>query len=184
MPAFRQSTITKAQELWASRPVFIDTETTGLHNTAEIIEVCVVDHDASVLFESLVRPRRPIPPDVVRIHGITNEMVQDASPWLQVWPELEPFLRERSIGIYNAEFDLRMFQQSHFANGLPWRPPPMRIFDIMKLYSDYIGAYKWPKLDEARLQCRIPIPNSHRARDDARLAREVFLYMLQGGPAK
>jgi len=178
MPTFRQSTILKAHELWLTQPVFIDTETTGLSNTAEIIEICIVDHDNSLLFESLIRPRRPIPADVTRIHGITNEMVRDAPTWLQIWTEVESVLRSRSVGIYNAEFDLRMFQQSHLANGLPLHLPPSRIFCIMKLFSDFSGAFKWLKLEEARAQCLIPIPNSHRARDDAMLARAVFLHMI------
>jgi DNA polymerase-3 subunit epsilon len=178
MPTFRQSTILKAQELWFTQPVFIDTETTGLSTNAEIVEICIIDHDSSLLFESLIRPRRLIPADVIRVHGITNEMVHDAPTWLQVWPEVEAVLRSRSVGIYNAEFDLRMFQQSHLANGLPLRLPPSRIFCIMKLFSDYSGAFKWLKLEEARAQCHIPIPNSHRARDDAMLAREVFLHIV------
>jgi DNA polymerase-3 subunit epsilon len=180
-PSFRQTAVLKANELWATFPVFLDTETTGLHNRAEIIEVCVLEHDGGVLFESLVRPHRSIPPDAVQIHNITDELVRESPTWLQVWPQLEAVLKNRVVGIYNAEFDLRMLQQTHQVYGLPWRIPMSRVFCIMKLYSDFSGFLKWQSLEAAGRQSRIPLPNSHRARDDTLLARELFLYIKSGG---
>lgn len=179
MPSsFRQSVIQRAREIWNARPIFMDTETTGLHNRAEIVEICLIDHAGEVLLDTLVRPRRPIPPDTMRIHGITNEMVAQAPTWLQVWPQVEALLRERYIGMYNAEFDLRMLQQSHQANGLPFGArPAWQVFDIMKMYTDFSGAWKWQKLEDAGRQCGIPLPNSHRAKDDTLLTRALFEYM-------
>ena len=179
MPAFRQATIQKAQELSLEGPLFLDTETTGLHNTAEIIEICIIGPDGQALLDSLVRPRRSIPPNVVRVHGITDEMVRGAPTWLHLWPRLEAILRGGLMGAYNAEFDLRMFQQSHQLNGMPWRMPPLRVFDVMKLYMDFSGAPGSLKLEEVGRQCGITLPNSHRARDDALLALEVFLYIAR-----
>ena len=176
--AYRQEMIQKARQIWAARPVFLDTETTGIQNTAEIIEVGVVDTDGSTLFQSLVRPRRPVPPDATRIHGLTNAMLADAPTWLQIWPQLEALLRNRQVGAYNAEFDLRMLQQTHLANGMRWNSPSIRFFCIMKMYADYAGMHKWARLEEAGQQLRIPLPNSHRAIDDTLLAREVFLRIV------
>jgi DNA polymerase-3 subunit epsilon len=175
---YRQSTILKMQEIWASQPVFLDTETTGLYNAAEVIEIAIVDQDGSLLLETLVRPRRPVPMDAVRVHGITDEMLLTAPTWLNVWPRVEAVLSNRSVGVYNAEFDLRMMQQTHQSSGMPWRPPAFRLFDIMQLYADFSGAYRWLKLEDVGRQCGIALPNSHRARDDSMLAREVFMYMI------
>jgi len=170
----RQNIIVKAREIWGAQPVFLDTETTGLHNSAEIIEISIIDSDGSVLFESLVKPRRSIPLDAVLIHGITNADVQDAPAWLQIWPQVESILQNRLVGVYNAEFDLRMMQQSHRSSGLPWRSSPIKFFCIMRLYADYGGYMKWQSLEDAGRQLGIPLPNSHRARADSLLAREVF----------
>ena len=181
MPAFRQNAIERARQLWDAGPVFLDTETTGLQSTAEIIEICILDREGAVVVECLIRPRKPVPLDVTRVHGISDEMVRSAPTWLHVWPQVEAALRGRPVGIYNAEFDLRMFQQTHQANGLPWRPPQMQVFDIMKLYSDFTGALKWQKLEEAGRQCGIPLRNTHRAKDDTLLAIEIFKFIAADG---
>ena len=175
---FRQAAVERARQLWTTQPVFLDTETTGLSSTAEIVEISIIDHDGSALLDTLVRPRSPIPPDAVRVHGITDAMVRQAPTWMHVWPQVESILQGRSVGIYNAEFDLRMMQQSHKQIGMPWRTPSSRFFCIMKLYSDYSGALKWQRLDMAGRQCRLSLPNTHRARDDTLLARAVFQCML------
>ena len=179
--SFRQSAVQTALRIWETGPVFLDTETTGLHSNAEIIEITVIDSTGEVLLDRLIKPRRPIPVDVVRIHGIHEEMVRDAPGWMQVWPQVEAVLRGRSVGIYNADFDLRLMQQSHRLNGMLWRPPESSVFCIMKLYTDFSGAWSWQKLEDAGRQCRIPLPNTHRAKDDALLARAIFQYRAEGG---
>jgi DNA polymerase III epsilon subunit-like protein len=160
-----------------ARPVFLDTETTGLNDLAEIVEISILDDDGLVLLDTLVRPRRPIPSDAIRIHGIRNEMVEDAPSWLQVWPEVEAILQGRPVGIYNADFDLRMLKQSHRWNGLAWRPPEMQPFCIMRLYSDFRGTSRFQTLEDAGRQLGIPLPNAHRARADTELARAILLRM-------
>lgn len=178
---FRQIAVREARQLWEVQPVFLDTETTGLHRQAEIVEICIVDYDGSILLDTLVKPHGPIPFEAFSVHGITDHMVKDANPWNKIWPEVEEILTNRYVGIYNAEFDLKMIRQSHRLHGMPWRPPASRFFCVMNLYSDFCGSRKWQKLDAAGRQCRIPLPNSHRARDDALLTRAIFVHMVNGG---
>jgi DNA polymerase-3 subunit epsilon len=108
-------------------------------------------------------------------------MVGDAKSWLNVWPAVEEILTNRYVGIYNAEFDLKMIMQSHRLNGMPWRAPTSEFFCVMDLYSDFYGSKKWQRLEAAGRQCGISLPNSHRARDDALLTRSIFIYMVNGG---
>lgn len=178
---FRQSAIEKAQSLWKTQPVFLDTETTGLGGNAEIIEISIVDHDGGVLLDTLVRPGRSIPLEATRVHGISNEMVSNSRTWLHIWPKVEAIITERSVGIYNLEFDIRMMQQSHRHIGIPWRAPSSHFFCIMKLYADYYGAMRWQKLEAAGKQCGLQLSNSHRAKDDTLLARAVFQCIAESG---
>ena len=173
----RKNAIQKAREFLAVRPVFLDTETTGLDANAEIIEISLVTHDGQVLLDTLVKPTRFIPPDAIRIHGITDEMVREAPAWPDVWLSVETIIRGRYIGIYNVEFDLRMMRQSHRVNGMNWEFPQNRTVDIMKLYADYIGSNRWVTLDAAGRQCGIPLPNAHRAQADTLLLRAVAQYI-------
>jgi len=64
--------------------VVLDTETTGLERPAEICQIGMITCDGRTLLDTLVKPKRPIPPAATAIHGITNEMVQDSLPWPEI----------------------------------------------------------------------------------------------------
>jgi DNA polymerase-3 subunit epsilon len=179
-PANRKRVVAAARQVLLQSPVYLDTETTGLDRRDEIIEISIIDDNDQVLFESLVKPTQPVPADVIQIHGITNEMVQGAPSWPAIWMKVRSLLFGRLIAIYNAEFDLRMMQQTHARHRLPWKDY-FKTFDIMKLYAEYQGewdmarrAYRYPSLERAGRQFHIPLQNSHRASDDTRLARAVL----------
>lgn len=176
----------QAQRILHSRPIYLDTETTGLGPEAEIVEIAVLDTDGSLLFESLVRSSSPIPPDATQIHGITTAMVAQAADWRGVWPEVAPILADRPIAIYNAEFDQRMMRQAHRRASLAWEVPSSQFTCLMELYAEFRGdwnpmkgSYRWHSLDVARRHCALPLTNNHRAGQDAQLARLLLEYMAQ-----
>ena len=93
----------------------LDTETTGLGSDAELCEMAVVDHRGNVVLNTLVKPLRSIPAAATAIHGIRDEEVASA-PSL---PEILEGAQGRFIlsgqtrlGIYNADYDLRLMRQS------------------------------------------------------------------------
>ncbi|MBX3050588.1 MAG: 3'-5' exonuclease [Caldilineaceae bacterium] len=180
MPTHRAAVIARARQILADRPIFLDTETTGLDPRAEIVEIALIDHDGGVLLDSLVKPTGPIPWDATRVHNISNEMVANAPTWTELWPQIQALLNGRRVGIYNAEFDLRMIAQSHASRKVADTAAGSNAFCIMKLYAEFFGErgsygdYKWQSLDKAARQCGIGLPNSHRAAADARLARAVL----------
>jgi DNA polymerase-3 subunit epsilon len=176
-----------AREIIALDPLFLDTETTGLKRTDEIIEISIIDRQARILFSSLVRPSGTIPPDAMAVHGISNDMVKVAQPWPLAWQKVRQILINRVICGYNIDFDIQMMQQSHNRYGLIWQEA-IRKIDVLKLYSQYRGEWdpihrsnRIYKLDEARVDLKIPIPNSHRSLDDAKLTRAV-LFAMAGMP--
>lgn len=183
----RRQVIQEAQIELRRQPLYLDTETTGLEGTDEIVEICLLDHDGTVLVESFVKPKRRIPPDVVRIHGITNEMVKGAPAWPEVWEQVAARLGGKHVIIYNADFDVRLMQQSHAKYGMPWNLPADPFCCAMKLYARFYGEwnyrygnYRWHSLEAAAQQCGIPLPPQvHRAREDAELARQVVQYMAK-----
>lgn len=174
------SAIELARKILAQQPVYLDTETTGLERDDEIVEISIVDHDGSLLFTSLVKPSRPIPPDAQRIHHISNTDVASAPAWPILWPKIRSFLYGRTIAAYNTSFDLRMMAQSHARYKLPWRES-LRSVDVLAVYSDYRGIYdpvrrsmKYFKLEEAGAYFKIPLLNEHRSEADALLTRAVL----------
>src|SRR5512139_3579682 len=111
-PIARKEAIQEAQRLLQASPIYLDTETTGIGPTAEVIEIGVVGSQGEVLYTSLVRPRGLIEPDAIRVHHITPEKVADAPGWTEIWPALRGVLADKLIGTYNSDFDLRLIKQS------------------------------------------------------------------------
>jgi len=92
----RELAIRRAREIIDAKPIYIDTETTGLGKDAEIIELAVVDDDGQVLLNQLFRPQLPIPPEATRLHKITNEMVAGKPLWGIYWPTIR-VSKQRSL---------------------------------------------------------------------------------------
>ncbi len=109
----RQAATREAYQELVRGPVYLDTETTGLSEQDEILEICILEADGSVRFESLVKPRGPIAAAAYGVHRITKRMVKDAPTWDHVAPQVQAALAGRRVAIYNAAFDLRLLRQSH-----------------------------------------------------------------------
>lgn len=153
--------------------VVLDTETTGLFG-AEICEISVIDLNGNVLFDSLVRPQNPIPSEAQKIHGITDEMVQDAPNWLEVWKNLYTILSDKLVLIYNADFDTRLLIESFEAHNVSLEPyeediRKLEIDCVMRTYAELIGSYRWVKLSTAA-----GYETKHRALDDCRATLDVI----------
>jgi len=69
--------------------VSLDIETTGLDGERDaILEIGIVKfkgEDVLDEWSSLINPRRPIPPKIVELTGITDEMAQTGA---DLWPAL------------------------------------------------------------------------------------------------
>jgi len=175
-PIAHPTVIQRAQAVLELQPIYLDTETTGTGQTDRIIQVGIVDTQGETLFQSLVNPGMPIPAESSAVNAITDEMVRDAPLWTMVWSDVEAILKGRVIGIYNAEFDIRLLRQTNKAYGLPMSIETNQAFCVMKLFSAFYGewnarnnGFKSQKLEFAGRFFAIPIPNSHNAIDDARL---------------
>ncbi len=136
----RQRAIQKARHILQQNPLYLDTETTGLGPTDEIIEIALMDDNEQILFQSFVRPSQSIPPSTTAIHGITNAMVQNAPPWPILWQQIRGIMQNRLIAIYNADFDIRMMRQSMTRYRQSWNET-ISTECIMRLYAAYRGEW-------------------------------------------
>ncbi|HET9016840.1 MAG TPA: 3'-5' exonuclease [Thermomicrobiaceae bacterium] len=178
------TTVRPAAADWAiattRRPdvAYLDTETTGLDGTAEIVDIAVVDNAGRVLLDTLVRPGRPIPADATRIHHITDQMVAAAPSWPEVYRALAGILRRYPcVVVYNAPFDARMILQSSRPHGLPDLPVEWQC--AMRRYAEFAseqspGDSRWQKLEVAATRLGVPpIGITHRALEDTHTCRAV-----------
>ncbi|HHO0113891.1 TPA: 3'-5' exonuclease, partial [Shigella flexneri] len=59
---------------WLSlAPLFLDTETTGLDNTAEALEIGLTDASGQVVFETRLKPTVAIGAQAAAVHGISEQ---------------------------------------------------------------------------------------------------------------
>jgi len=156
----------------------LDTETTGLHDYAEICQIAIVDHTGQVLLDQLVKPTLPIPDDVAAIHGITDDLVADQPTWRSVREHVARLIRGKTVVVYNAEFDLRMMVQSDYMHELPVLPYG-RLANFQCAMRAYANGGRWVRLSQACAAHGIPTHNAHSALGDClmtlALVRKVWL---------
>ncbi|MEN0651365.1 MULTISPECIES: 3'-5' exonuclease [Bacillati] len=117
--------------------IILDTETTGLYD-AEIVELGIIDKGGNILFESLFRTKQPIPEEVIKIHGITNEMVATAPSWADKWNEVKQILTNRKILIYNSAFDVSIIENTCSIWGID-NLPKLETECVMEAFRYYHG---------------------------------------------
>lgn len=99
--------------------VFLDTETTGLDDDAQVVEIAIVDDTGAVLFESLVRPTVPVEPGAQAVHGIGPEKLASAPAWPEIAGRVRAALDGKTVVIFNSDFDTRILAQTAAAHGDP-----------------------------------------------------------------
>ena len=180
----RLDAIRWAENVLAAKALVIDFETTGTSN-AEIIQVGIVDSSGTVLMDQLVKPRRPIPAASTAVHGITNEMVQDAPPFEDVALLFSAMVARRVAVAYNAAFEKKMISGVCSSYGIaPVRPG--RWDCAMEAYARFYGQwnsrrrnFRWQKLIDACRQQQITIANVHRAVGDAQMTLALVRHMSE-----
>lgn len=150
----KNSAIKWAKEVLAdfTNWVILDTETTGLYD-AEIVQIGIIDLEEKVVLDSLVKPTIPIPPDATNIHGISNEMVELAPTFPQIYSRLVETLKDKKVLIYNADFDLGILAYCRKLHQLKPLGLRKRSDCLMEWYAqfcgdwnDYYESYTWQTL--------------------------------------
>ena len=170
--------------------LIFDTETTGLDENAEIIEISVIDSLGTVLLDSLIKPSKPIPNEATAIHGITNEMVESAPKWNDVVENIKALFNGQNVTAYNLIFDSRLLFQTSIINctSIPYIYTA-RNDCVMLTYADFYGeaskhGNKRQSLSNAAVQQNVIIKGQvHRALADCFTTLGVIKGMAawQGG---
>lgn len=155
-PKHRQEAIKWAQDLLRDRDswVVLDTETTGLKDTSEVIQIAVLSGRGEVLLDTLVKPAhaKRMPSRALQTHGITMTMLKGAPSFQEVMPLLEAATKGKAVVIYNAAYDTRLLVQTVAFNNVQ-TDLQLNCQCAMIHYSRYVGEwwegkkdYKWQKL--------------------------------------
>lgn len=90
----------------------LDTETTGLGDNDQIIEIAVCDASGKVCYEQRILPSVPINPKAEEIHGISLDDLAGCPKWPEIVNDLKALLTGQTVVIYNSDFDLDMLRST------------------------------------------------------------------------
>ena len=176
----------------ANKYIILDTETTGLevqqgHRVIEIGAVLLNDRKKSTdHFHTYLNPSRLIDEEASKVHGITNEDLNDQPPFEDIAEEFLEFIEGSTIVIHNAAFDVG-FLNNELKLASSKYPKLEEICEIEDSLS--IARDKFPgqrnSLDALATRYEISGYDRtfHGALLDANILADVYMY-LTGGQSK
>ncbi len=154
-----------------------DTETTGLDpRTNRVVEIGGIRFDTkgiSARFNVLMNPDTFMPSEVTRINGITDAMLAGQPKAASVIPDFLRFIGDSVLIAHNAPFDVSFINEELLRLGLS--PLRNKILDTRIFAKDIFAGLPNYKLQDLALRFGIEALNAHRAEDDARVCRDLFL---------
>lgn len=172
--------------------VFLDLETTGLnpeegHEILEFGAVKTQGGEEKAQIATLIRPSKPIPPESVKIHGITDLFVMGAPSFDMAAPDILEFIGDSVIIAHNAPFDVGFLSVALQACGK--KLPENLVLDTVQLSRTLHPTDMNHKLDTLKKNYGVKAERAHRALDDSAALARVFTKMLErhfhnieGGP--
>lgn len=155
-PADKQAAVDWARLLMQRNDwVILDTETTGLDENSEVIQIAILSPDNEVLLNTYVKPMHvmQIPAEATAVHGININMLAEAPTITDLLPKLERLLQGKLIVCYNASFDMRLLKQTIAMSPAGENDMRLQSDCAMVAYSKFAGEwldskfdYKWQKL--------------------------------------
>lgn len=158
----RQSSIEWARDLLEKKNfVILDTETSGLDaGYHEIVQIAVIDHAGNTLLDTYVKPQHPERltertngRSASDINGITPDMLENAPAWPEVAAQLWPLLFDKTLVIYNAQYDTAMIAGNCRRHHIT-APDLSGANCAMIMYAEFYGEYstyhqdfKWQPLN-------------------------------------
>ena len=165
--------------------VVVDFETTGLNpKKNRVIEIGAVRIRAGQVVEEysrFVNPGEPIPPEITRLTGISDAMVQDAGSAEVEIPKLIEFIGDAAFAAHNAKFDYAMLKGECAHLGIERDWPVLDTLELARRLYPSLSSYKLGKVCK---MLGISLKGAHRAVNDARATAQMLNRMLSEMAAK
>ncbi len=155
--------------------VVFDVETTGLnYETDELLEIGAVKiHDGKIVskFQSLIKPRNPIPPSATAINNITDSMVSSSPSADAVVRDFYRYTRGCGLVGYNVSFDQKFILQEAKKQNIIF---DNEFIDLLPIAKSKLRLPHY-KLSDVVKRLEITLDGAHRAYADALATAEAFL---------
>jgi len=132
------------------RLVILDTETTGInpregHRIVEIGCVEMVNRQLTGrIYHAYINPLFIMEQEVINIHGLTNDFLQDKPIFSQVADDFIKFIDGAELVIHNAKFDIGFMDHefSMLTKKVPMTYDMCTVIDTLKVSKDEFGSPK------------------------------------------
>ena len=172
-------------ELNLTKPIcFFDLETTGANVAKDrIVEISILKIFPNGNKESktwLVNPEMEIPPEVIAVHGISNEKVANAPTFKQLSKEIYKMIRDSDLAGYNSDrFDIPLLAEEMLRSEVDFDMKHMVSVDVQTIFHKMEkrtleAAYKF--------YCNKVLEEAHSAAADTNATYEVLLSQLERYP--
>ena len=159
--------------------IVFDLETTGLNphhcKITEIGAVKVKNGEILEVFNTFVDPECPIPEDIVKLTGITDEMVKDAPKIDEALKSFFEFTGDRLLIAHNAGFDTGFIKAAADLCGMPFENSYLDTVSMSRYVNPELKKHK---LDVLAKYFDLGDFNHHRASDDSEMLAYIFFRML------
>ena len=148
--------------------IVLDTETTGLDYTREkIIEFAAVRLENGKItdeYQTLINPKQHIRKSSIAIHGITQDMVEDAPTEEEVMPKMLEFIGDYPIVAHNAIFDYSFLNEAKIrVTGKKLENPHI---DTQVMFKEIAPDLESHGLEALTDRFNVDLTNHHRAMAD------------------
>jgi DNA polymerase-3 subunit epsilon len=161
--------------------VFLDIESTGLNTgTDRIVELAllkVTEHGEKINKTYRVNPEMPIPPEVTKIHGISDSDIAGAPTFKMIAGEVASIIRGCDLGGYNSDkFDIPMLAEEFARVGYDIDLKENKFVDVQAIFflkepRNLAAAYKF--------YCNKDLLNAHSALGDVEATWEILQSQLE-----
>lgn len=158
----------------------IDIETTGGRAGRDrITEVAIVIHDGEKVidqFESLLDPEVTIPLNIIRITGITNEMVQGQPKFYEIAKKIVEMTEGRVFVAHNVRFDYGFIREEFRNLGFTYSRRQLCTVRLSRKVFPGLRSYALGNLIK---HFKIKVNARHRAMADTMATVELFEKIMQ-----
>lgn len=161
----------------------IDIETTGgSPKNSKITEIAIYKHDGEKVideYQTLVDPEMPIPPFIVQLTGISDNMVRNAPKFYEVAKKIIEFTEGCIFVAHNVGFDYGIMRIEFKSLGYDYRLPHLCTVRSSRYVLPGHDSYSLGKLTRA---LGIKLVGRHRAGGDAFATAQLFTLLMKTDP--
>lgn len=160
----------------------VDIETTGTIHDGKITEIAVIIHDGTKeidRFTTLLNPQRKIDRYVVKLTGITDQMVADAPLFEEYAEKILDMTKDRVFVAHNVSFDYGFLKKEFGALNMEFKRETLDTIDICRRIIPGLPSYSLGKLCNT---LGIEMDSHHRALDDTAATAILFERLFKKDP--